>query len=202
MNARDEILLGIRERHRFAAPETAPYNAPPIGRLADAFAACAKSAIAGVQVLERSIDVPQAVAELLRARNMPARIHIPAQSELGKFAWNSVANMEVDYTAPGPDDAALALAEFGIAETGTLVYAAAPEEPASWHFRPGFEIAVLHARDIVAHFEDVIANVKAEGAMPSTLNLVTGPSRTADIEQTLELGAHGPKELAILIVRD
>jgi L-lactate dehydrogenase complex protein LldG len=48
--------------------------------------------------------------------------------------------------------------------------------------------------------EDVFAQVKS-GGHPSTLNFVTGPSRTGDIEQTLELGAHGPKALAILIVQ-
>ncbi len=69
--------------------------------------------------------------------------------------------------------------------------------PASWHFRPGFEIAILRAADIVAHLEDVKL-----GTLPATVNLITGPSRTGDIEQTLELGAHGPKALAVLIVRD
>jgi L-lactate dehydrogenase complex protein LldG len=61
------------------------------------------------------------------------------------------------------------------------------------------EIAVLRTSSIVGELEDVLAKV---GALPSTLNLVTGPSRTGDIEQTMELGAHGPKSLAILIVKD
>ena len=104
-------------------------------------------------------------------------------------------------TPPGPDDAALTRAPFGIAETGTLAYPSAATQPASWHFRPGLEIAVLKAGDIVPHMENVLARVKARG-MPATLNFVTGPSRTGDIEQTLELGAHGPKALAILIVKD
>jgi L-lactate dehydrogenase complex protein LldG len=49
--------------------------------------------------------------------------------------------------------------------------------------------------------EEVVARLKAV-RLPSTLNFVTGPSRTGDIEQTLELGAHGPKALAILIVNN
>ena len=87
-------------------------------------------------------------------------------------------------------------APFGIAETGTLVQPARETSPASWHFRPGFEIAILRAADIVAHLEDVKL-----GTLPATVNLITGPSRTGDIEQTLELGAHGPKALAVLIVK-
>ena len=49
--------------------------------------------------------------------------------------------------------------------------------------------------------ENALARIKAKGALPHTINFVTGPSRTGDIEQTLELGAHGPKALAILIVK-
>ena len=58
----------------------------------------------------------------------------------------------------------------------------------------------MRADSILAHMEDVIGRLKLAG-LPSTLNFVTGPSRTGDIEQTLELGAHGPKALAILIIR-
>ena len=88
-------------------------------------------------------------------------------------------------------------APLAIAETGTLVQPSRAASPASWHFRPGFEIAILNASDIVAHLEDALAKL---GALPTTVNLITGPSRTGDIEQTLELGAHGPKALAVLIV--
>jgi L-lactate dehydrogenase complex protein LldG len=101
---------------------------------------------------------------------------------------------------PGPDDAAVAIATFGIAETGTLVYPASETRPPSWHFRAGLEIAVIAADSIQPDLESVLARIKSRGALPSTINFVTGPSRTGDIEQTLELGAHGPKELVILIV--
>ena len=87
-----------------------------------------------------------------------------------------------------------------IAETGTLVYPASAYRPPSWHFRPGMEIALLSADRIQADLERVLKQIAKRGALPSTINLVTGPSRTGDIEQTLELGAHGPKELVILIV--
>jgi L-lactate dehydrogenase complex protein LldG len=103
-------------------------------------------------------------------------------------------------TPPGPDDAALALAPLAIAETGTLVYPANASQPASWHFRAGLEIAVLETRNIVGHMEEALAKISTMG-LPPTLNFVTGPSRTGDIEQTLELGAHGPKTLCLLLIR-
>ena len=62
------------------------------------------------------------------------------------------------------------------------------------------EIAVIATDSILPDLESVLAQIKSGGELPSTINLVTGPSRTGDIEQTLELGAHGPKELVILIV--
>jgi len=151
---------------------------------------------AEVRVLDSADEIPTAIADLLRGRNLPAEIHVAP-----KAPAMDVGSLAVKRTPPGPDDAALTTAPFGIAETGTLAYPATAENPASWHFRPGFEIAVLKASDIVANMESVIARVKAKG-LPHTLNFVTGPSRTGDIEQTLELGAHGPKALAILIVRE
>jgi L-lactate dehydrogenase complex protein LldG len=60
---------------------------------------------------------------------------------------------------------------------------------------------VLRAADILPNMENVLARIKARG-LPHTINFVSGPSRTGDIEQTLELGAHGPKALAILIIRE
>jgi L-lactate dehydrogenase complex protein LldG len=152
---------------------------------------------ADVRVLNSADEISGAVADLLRGKNLPAEIHIAP----GAFS-PELPSLTLKRTPPGPDDATLTTAPFAIAETGTLAYPAAPGNPASWHFRAGFEIAVLRASDIVPHLENVIARIKANGALPHTINFVTGPSRTGDIEQTLELGAHGPKALAILIVRE
>lgn len=194
MSARDDILSAIRARRSKPATKPLPYNPPahPADLLAQ-FAERAAAANADIRVLDSQNDIPQAIAEILRSRNLPAIVHV-ADASLEKFS----AGMTIERTLPGPDDVALAIAPFAIAETGTLAYPASAQAPASWHFRAGFEIAVLRAKDILPHFEDVLARIE----IPHTLNFVTGPSRTGDIEQTLELGAHGPKALAILIVKD
>ncbi|HEY8947914.1 MAG TPA: LUD domain-containing protein [Rhizomicrobium sp.] len=197
MSARDDILHAIRAQRVRSTTRPASY-VPPAGAadLVSAFAERASVVNADVRVVSSMKEVPAALADLLRGKNLPAEIHVaPDASAM------DVSPLAVKRTPPGPDDAALTTAPFGIAETGTLAYPAAAGNPASWHFRPGFEIAVLKASDIVANMENVIARVKAKG-LPHTLNFVTGPSRTGDIEQTLELGAHGPKALAILIVRE
>jgi L-lactate dehydrogenase complex protein LldG len=198
MSARDDILNTIKKRRRDGAAHPDTYTPPAIeGDAVERFAMLAKRAAADVRVLAGESEIPEAVAEVLRARNMPARVHMPEGSSLAGMAWT----VACETTPPGPDEAAVTRAPFAIAETGTLAYPAAASEPASWHFRPGLEIAVLKAADILPNMEDVLARVKAKG-VPATLNFVTGPSRTGDIEQTLELGAHGPKALVILVVKE
>jgi L-lactate dehydrogenase complex protein LldG len=197
VSARDDILGSIRSRTRTTAPKPDPYRAPTItSDLVATFTAKAEAVNTEVRILEREDEIPTAVAEILRSHNLAARIHLPPQSDIAGMSWQ----MEVEHSAPGPDDATVARAPIAIAETGTLVQPARDASPASWHFRPGFEIAVLREGDIVAHFEDALVKLKKD-RLPATINLITGPSRTGDIEQTLELGAHGPKALAILIVR-
>jgi len=199
VSARDDILSAIRDRRMTSAPRPAPYTAPiPASDLTALFAERAQSANADVRMLDSAADIPAAIADILRARNLPAVVHLAPESLLGNLAWRSAPGLTVERSDPGPDDAALARADYAIAETGTLAYLAGYGAPASWHFRPGLEIAIIDAGAILPHLE----NVLARGALPHTVNLVTGPSRTGDIEQTLELGAHGPKALAILIVRD
>lgn len=188
MSARDDILGGIRARTRGTAPKPAPYRAPAVGDLVAAFARKAQAADAELRIVESEADIAAAVADILRAHNLAARVHLAPGCDID-------LGVEVARTPPGPDDTAVTHASFAIAETGTLVQLSRAQSPASWHFRPGFEIAILRARDIVAHLEDVPL-----AALPATVNLITGPSRTGDIEQTLELGAHGPKRLAVIVV--
>lgn len=84
-----------------------------------------------------------------------------------------------------------------VAETGSVLMASGPEHPTTLNFLPETHIVIVRTEQIVAHLEDAWARVTE---MPRALNLITGPSRTADIEQTLQLGAHGPRRLHLLIV--
>jgi len=167
-----------------------------ISDLVASFVAKASAVNTEIRILDREDEIPAAIAEILRAHNLAARVHLPPNSDV-----NGLDALTVLRDPPGPDDTAVTRAPLAIAETGTLVQPAREASPASWHFRPGFEIAILKASDIVAHFEDAFHKLKSQ-ALPPTINLITGPSRTGDIEQTLELGAHGPKALAVLVVRD
>jgi L-lactate dehydrogenase complex protein LldG len=196
VSARDDILTSIRSRTRPATSKPEPYRAPTItSDLVAAFVSKAEAVNTEIRILERDDEIPTAIAEILRAHNLAARIHLPPNSDV-----TGLDTLTVLRDPPGPDDTAVTRVPLAIAETGTLVQPAREASPASWHFRPGFEIAILKASDIVGHFEDSLAQLKKQN-LPPTINLITGPSRTGDIEQALELGAHGPKALAVLIVR-
>ena len=203
MSGREDILAAIRARRSARAEPHPPrwHQAVPTTKsVAEHFKDRAGAAAAHVEEIASLQDIPACVAEALRTRNLPATVHLPPDSMLISIDWSAAPVLTLSQEPPGPDDTALAIAPFGIAETGTLVYPASAARPPSWHFRAGLEIAVIAAESIQADFENVLARIKSQGALPSTINLVTGPSRTGDIEQTLELGAHGPKELVVLIV--
>ena len=201
MSAREAILNSIRTRKLARVPAPEPYHAPKIeGDSVASFIERAGWTQTEVRVLDKLAEVPAAVAELLRSKNLPAVIHLPSDAELGALPWGTT--LTVKREPPGPDEVAVATVPFALAETGTLVYPARADSPAAWHFRPGMEIAILRAQNVLPQMEDALARIKSTGPIPHTINFVTGPSRTGDIEQTLELGAHGPKALAVLVVRE
>jgi L-lactate dehydrogenase complex protein LldG len=90
-----------------------------------------------------------------------------------------------------------------VAESGGIVTLSGPDTPSTLNFVPDNHVVVVHEAQVVAHFEDVWAQWRATGQpLPRSVNIISGPSRTADIEQTIQLGAHGPRRLHILLVAD
>jgi L-lactate dehydrogenase complex protein LldG len=89
-----------------------------------------------------------------------------------------------------------------VAETGTLVFITGGETPTGTFLLPETHIAIVRADQIVPGMEDAFARIRAEyaSAWPRAINFVSGPSRTGDIEQTIVLGAHGPRRLHIVLV--
>jgi hypothetical protein len=90
-----------------------------------------------------------------------------------------------------------------VAESGTLVLTSGEANPTTLNFLPDNHIVVVNAKDVAGDYEEVWAKVRfanGKGQMPRTVNWITGPSRSADIEQTLLLGAHGPRRLHIVLV--
>jgi len=197
--ARDVILQSLA-RGRSAADPVADYALPALAAgTAEQFMAMAKASVAKVHQIPSPEELPAKIWSLLAEAKIPPRMHIPAVSPLNALPWSRAPGLTISAEPPSGTDSALSAADYGIAETGTLVFFSGSHSPSSWHFRPEREFVLLQLARILPRFEDVIALLAAERRMPATLNLVTGPSRTADIEQTIELGAHGPREVHILI---
>ncbi|HUZ75409.1 MAG TPA: LUD domain-containing protein [Stellaceae bacterium] len=170
------------------------------------FAALAVAADATVARVAQAADVPAAVAQYLAARNLAARVVMTPDPLLDQCPWPSAPMLAIRRGVAAADDAVGVSAAFaGIAETGTLMLISGPDSPTTNNFLPETHIVVLNEAQIVGIYEDAWDRLRAARmaggvALPRTINLVTGPSRTGDIAQRLELGAHGPRRLHIVLV--
>jgi L-lactate dehydrogenase complex protein LldG len=223
MSARDEILANIRASLGVTGAE-APRRQAVQERLSQApagivpargqgdeaaqtatFTAEATRAQASVAEVDRAADVPAEIARYLREANLPAALRMGEDARLAAMPWGETA-LEIEHgPSDGHDHVGVSAAFAAIAESGTLALCSGPDNPTTINFLPDNHIAVLFARDIVGDYESVWRKLReryGKGALPRTLNLITGPSRSADIEQTLLFGAHGPRRLHIIVVKE
>jgi L-lactate dehydrogenase complex protein LldG len=148
--------------------------------------------------------VPKEVAALLRAHNLPQAVRRGDDPRLAKLPWAKEAALTVG-TGPsdGSDLASVSYAFGAIAESGTLMLLSGPENPTTLNFLPDTHIVVVDAEDVAGDYESLWERLRERygaGVMPRAVNLITGPSRSADIGQTLILGAHGPRRLHVIVV--
>ena len=163
----------------------------------------AEAAFATVTEVEGPADVPRVVAQFLRDHNLPATLRMGEDPRLSAMPWAQTALDIARGPSMGADLNAVSHALGGVAETGTLVMVSGPENPSTLNFLPDNHIVVVRAADVAGDYEAVLQRVRdafGKGAMPRTVNFITGPSRSADVEQTLLLGAHGPRRLHIVVV--
>ncbi|WP_119392221.1 LutC/YkgG family protein [Taklimakanibacter lacteus] len=158
-----------------------------------------------VEVLDDANDVPAAVAAYLRNTNRPAQIRRGKDELLANLPWHRAQTLEVkEGRAADADTASLTHAFAGVAESGTIVQLSGPDNPTTLNFLPEAHIVFLEAKDLHASYEETWSRLRAihgPGQMPRTVNMISGPSRTADIEQTIVRPAHGPKDMHVIIVR-
>lgn len=151
-------------------------------------------------------DVPDAVAAWLKARNLSTTLRAAPAATIRELPWQRTPMLKLDYGAARIEDqVGLTPAAAGIAETGTLVTASGPETPPTLNFVPDNHIVLLRRSQIVRAMEDAFALLRQSygaGSLPRTVNLISGPSRTGDVEQKIVMGAHGPRRLHVLLVDD
>lgn len=148
--------------------------------------------------------VPGAVADYLATQNLPTSLVMAPHPQLRAIPWSSRPLLEIrEGRAEATDLVSVQHAFAAIAETGTLMLPSAPERPATLNVLADTEIVVLRTSRLVGAYEEAWDLLRGElGGMPRSVMLVTGPSRSADIEQALELGAHGPRRLHVVLVED
>jgi len=221
-DARAQILNGIRRslrrgeltgaaREAVEARLAAPMRGPSVARAQlpwpEKIALFCQWAETGNATVARvtSGEVPGEVSAYLMRNNLPARAAMAPSPLLDRYDWASQKMLALRRGGgEGSDQVSITGAFAGIAETGTLVMASGPDHPVALNLLPDTHLVVLREDDIVAGYEEVWARLReryGKDAMPRTVNTITGPSRTGDIEQAMELGAHGPRRLHIIVVR-
>jgi len=181
---------------------------PAVGQnLADAFSEQAQKMASTVDRVATLADVPGAVLRYLDGLSLARRA--VAWTALGALPW-AAQGIEVECRPPLREPQAdrehgdlvgITGCFVAIAETGSLMLLSGPETFASAALLPETHIAVVPVSRIVANMEEAFARMRAEhGQLPRATNIISGPSRTGDIEQTIVLGAHGPYRVHVVLV--
>jgi len=216
VSARDNILQRLRQAPRGPLPLppdvwshqaalTAAAGAGDRGERIRLF--CEKMAFWHGEVVRASRgDWPKQLRDLCLAKGVRSLLH--GERHAAALAGSGIAGLRA-YDRPVEDwkaelfydvDASLTSTRGGIAETGTLIIWPDASEPRLMSLVPPIHFALLDADQIHA---DLLAAISAQdwsGNLPTNALLVSGPSKTADIQVTLAYGAHGPKELIVLLL--
>jgi L-lactate dehydrogenase complex protein LldG len=151
--------------------------------------------------------IPAAVARYVDALELPPAL--AAQKSRAGVCWPEFAALDWDGVGlrvearptHGDDGIGVTGCFCAIAETGTLVVLSGAATPTATTLLPATHVAVLRAGRIVSGMEEAFALIRSECAqVPRAINMISGPSRTGDIEQTVVVGAHGPFRVHIVIV--
>ena len=172
--------------------------------LSDLFVQMAEEVQTTVTRVAAPAEVPGAVAEYLTNHNLPADLTMAPDPALDAYPWDDRPLLRIRRgRAQDLDQVSVTGAFAAIAETGTLMLTSGNDRPTTLNLMPDTHIVVLRADQVVGPYETAWERLRAEQAgntMPRTVNFITGPSRTGDIEQRIQLGAHGPRRLHIVLV--
>jgi len=144
--------------------------------------------------------LPDALEKYLSTTESPGHVTMAPHPMLRAIAWPQ--GLQVNYaTATAKDVVTMNVAFCGVAETGSLMLVSSPQTPTLLNFLADRFLCVLEKTCIVAHPEDGWDLWRAStNIIPRVVNVITGPSRTADVEQTIQLGAHGPRHLHVFLI--
>jgi L-lactate dehydrogenase complex protein LldG len=174
-------------------------TAPPDEDLVQRFCSQAAHLASDVARAATLAEIPELAARYLRERQLP--MQAVCWPGLAALDWRAAGIAAAARPVRNTDLVGITDAYAAIAETGTLMLLSGLDTPATVSLLPETHIAVVEQARIVATMEDAWDRLRAEhSALPRAVTFVSGPSRTADVEQTVTLGAHGPYRVLILVV--
>lgn len=199
-----ELRARVAEHRRNLLPTRATALDHP--QRVDLFIGMAEEVQTTVTRLASTAAIPEAVARYLAAENLPAELVIAPEPSLDAIPWAERPLLRIRRgRAEASDKVAVTPCFAAIAESGTLMLISGAQTPTTLNFLPDTHVVVVRSDQVLATYEDGWDRLRAERGphgLPRTVNFITGPSRTADIEQHIELGAHGPRRLHIILVED
>jgi L-lactate dehydrogenase complex protein LldG len=223
--ARESIFASIRShlaasvRHdalegelHHEAPSAAPVAPAAItGDLVDLFKESLEAVDGHCIIAQNESEVVSALTEIIRelqsTRLRGRRIAISDDPEVERLI--NLTDLDVEALSVTPSaaevfsfDVGVSRVQAGIAETGTLLLDSSKERHRLVSLVPPVHIAILNANQIVGTLGEALALLKQNQPLTPIATLVTGPSRTADIELTLAIGVHGPQELYVILSRE
>lgn len=197
--------LNVQKRLKSPRPNIVPKRAKAVGNARlKLFTDMLEGQSAKVSRAKSVGDIPEIVTAYLRENNLPAELRTGSDELLGHIPWDKAPTLTRHFgRGQGGDAVTMSRARAAAAETGTLFLTSGEENPTTLNFLPDTHIAVIRAKDILGSYEDAwnaLRKIYGARTLPRTVNLVSGPSRTADIEQIIVMGAHGPRRLHVIIV--
>jgi L-lactate dehydrogenase complex protein LldG len=175
------------------------FNGGLVERFADQLQAVAGS-------FERVKDKSAVCAAIVRHLDSLDVAHkVIAAPSLQRDAWSGVSwseQLDVGFGGTQGDDLVSVTGCFAaVAETGSVVLLSDADSPTGLNFLPDYHIALVESSQLVRHIEDVWPLVRQYShGIPRTINFISGPSKTADVEQTLQIGAHGPRSFHVIFI--
>ena len=216
-SARDNILNRLRSAGSHPSPEVASNWQPPLYSQQERLARFKDSlAMSHAEIIETTDeDWTTELLNIAVSRKLKTWLYSPetiSGSTLAKRAATESEMTLIPYDKPVESfkdqlfhniEASFTDVQAGIAETGTLVVLPSKAEPRLMSLVPPVHVALFRESTLLNSFSELIERQKwSTKGLPTNALLISGPSKTADIQQTLAYGAHGPKELVILIVKD
>ena len=203
-DARARILARLQSSRREAVAEQSPAGPGTTGTAAmtemlERFTRGLEKVFATHETVTTEAQISKAIERYLNQLDAGDELVVaPAVSKAGLLD-NSSLQQRLAPTR-GNEKNAVTLAYAGIAETGSLVMLSAADTPMTTNFLPDNFICVLKTRDVLNDMEALWSRMASEQrTMPRCLSLITGPSRTADVEQIIQMGAHGERRVHVIL---